>query len=106
MLPSTASGVESCTVSSSRPIPARNKHDMQPSSPVDVSSSTPPQFRQVEICCEGGCIYFRLSYGHCRFQFQKCSQLFIRVHNETLSIAVRISNPLRKKFQACVKCRT
>jgi hypothetical protein len=31
---------------------------------------------------------------NCRFQFQKCSQQFIRVYNETLSIAaVCIGNP-------------
>jgi len=31
-----------------------------------------------------------------RFQFQKSGQLFIRMHNETLSVvAMRISNPDR-----------
>ena len=31
---------------------------MQPSPPPGVSSRTPPQFEQVEICCDGGCICF------------------------------------------------
>jgi hypothetical protein len=32
----------------------------------------------------------------CHFQFQKHNQLFIRVHNETLSvIAMRVNNPDR-----------
>jgi hypothetical protein len=30
-----------------------------------------------------------------RFQFQKRSQLFIRVHNETLSIAMSVNDPDR-----------
>jgi hypothetical protein len=31
---------------------------------------------------------------HCCFQFHKRSQFFIRVHNETLSVAaMRVSNP-------------
>jgi hypothetical protein len=35
-----------------------------------------------------------------RFQFQKCSQLFIRVHNETLPvIAVCINNPDRSPLR-------
>jgi hypothetical protein len=34
-----------------------------------------------------------------RFQFQKSSHLFIRVHNETLSIiAVCVNNPERSPF--------
>jgi hypothetical protein len=34
-----------------------------------------------------------------RFEFQKCSQLFIRPHNETLSVAaMRINNPDRSPF--------
>ena len=33
---------------------------------------------------------------NCRFQFHKRSQLFIRVHDEALSVvAVRVSNPDR-----------
>jgi hypothetical protein len=27
------------------------------------------------------------------FWFHKCRQLFIRTHNETLSVAMRVSNP-------------
>jgi hypothetical protein len=27
------------------------------------------------------------------FQFQKCSQQFIRTHNESLSVAMRVNNP-------------
>jgi hypothetical protein len=30
-----------------------------------------------------------------RFQFQKCSQYFIRPYNETLSVAMRVNNPDR-----------
>ena len=30
-----------------------------------------------------------------RFQFQKRRQLFVRVHNETLSVAMRVHNPDR-----------
>src|SRR5207247_8284418 len=48
--------VESCATSSSLPIPARNKEEMQPSPPPGVSSRTPPQFEQVEISCGAGCI--------------------------------------------------
>jgi hypothetical protein len=34
-----------------------------------------------------------------QFQFQKRRQLFIRVHNETLSVvAMRVSNPDRSPF--------
>src|SRR5262252_4780154 len=62
-MPLRASGVESCSVSSSLPIPARNKQDMQPSSPLGVFSSTPPQLGQV--CCEGACICLRC--GFCLF---------------------------------------
>src|SRR5215471_220668 len=61
---STASGVESCTVSSSLPIPTRNKQDMQPSSPLGVFSSTPPQFGQVEISGTAGCICSGSSCSH------------------------------------------
>ena len=32
------------------------------------------------------------------FQFQKRRQLFIRVHNETLSVAMRVHNPDRSPF--------
>jgi len=35
-----------------------------------------------------------------RFQFHKRSQLFIRVHNETLSVAMRIDNKDRSGFDA------
>src|SRR5262245_50252128 len=52
----TTSGVESCIVSFSLPIPACNKQNMQPSPPLGVFSSTEPHFAQVEICCEGDCI--------------------------------------------------
>jgi hypothetical protein len=39
-----------------------------------------------------------------RFQFQKRSHYFIRVHNEPLSVAtVRINNPV-VRFSAKVKC--
>ena len=51
--PSRASGVESCTVSSSLPIPACNRQNMQPPPPPNVSSSAAPQVGQVRICCEG-----------------------------------------------------
>ena len=35
-----------------------------------------------------------------RFQFQKRSQLFIRAHNETLSVvAMRVNNPDRSPFK-------
>jgi len=35
-----------------------------------------------------------------RFQLQKCSQLFIRTHNETLSAAaMRVSNPDRSPLR-------
>src|SRR5262245_32280041 len=57
MRPSRASGIESCNVSSSLPTPARIRHDIHPSSPADVSSSTAPPFGQV--CCEGACICLR-----------------------------------------------
>jgi hypothetical protein len=34
------------------------------------------------------------------FQFQKCSQLYIGLHNETLPIAaVRVGNPDRSPFR-------
>ena len=33
--------------------------------------------------------------GNRRFEFQKRRQLSIRTHNETLSVAVRVSNPDR-----------
>ena len=34
-----------------------------------------------------------------RFEFQKRSQLFIRTHNETLSVvAMRVNNPDRSPF--------
>jgi hypothetical protein len=34
-----------------------------------------------------------------RFEFQKCSQLFIRPHSESLSVtAMRINNPDRSPF--------
>src|SRR6516165_781061 len=51
MPPSGASGVESCTVSPSLPIPACNRQNMQPTPPPNVSSSAAPQVGQVEICC-------------------------------------------------------
>jgi len=38
------------------------------------------------------CILLRLA---AEFKLQKRSQLFIRSHNETLSVAVRVSNPGR-----------
>src|SRR6185503_9111290 len=53
---SRASGVDSCTVSSSLPIPARNKQAMQPSPPLGFFSSTPPQVGQVEAPGGAGCI--------------------------------------------------
>jgi hypothetical protein len=34
----------------------------------------------------------------CDFEFQKRGQQFIRAHNETLSVAVRINNPDRSSF--------
>src|SRR5215470_10700457 len=57
MASSKAFGVESCTVSCSLQIPARNKQALQPSSPLNVCSSTPPQLGQV--CCDGACICLR-----------------------------------------------
>jgi hypothetical protein len=33
-----------------------------------------------------------------RLQFPKRSQLFIRTHNETLSVAMRVHNPDRSTF--------
>src|SRR5262249_14001532 len=93
--PSTATSVESCTVSSSLPIPTRNKQDMQPNSPLGVFSSTLPQLGQIEVCSEGDCICYTLSCGHCRFQFTKCSQHFMRTHNEPFSVvAMCVSNPV------------
>src|ERR1041385_7246434 len=53
---SKAFGVESCTVSSSLPIPTRSKQDMQPSLPLGVFSSTPLQVGQVEISGGAGFI--------------------------------------------------
>jgi hypothetical protein len=35
---------------------------------------------------------FAATVNH-RFEFQKRRQLFIRVHNETFSVAVSVSNP-------------
>jgi hypothetical protein len=36
----------------------------------------------------------RFGHANRRFKFQKCCQLFIRLDNETLSVAaMRISNP-------------
>src|SRR3982751_686253 len=58
MLPSRASGVESCTVSSSLPIPACNRQNMQLPPPPNVSSSAAPHVAQVEICRAGGCICY------------------------------------------------
>jgi hypothetical protein len=41
-------------------------------------------------------IYYLAAIPDRRFKFEKSSQLFIRMHNETLSvIAVRIGNPDR-----------
>jgi hypothetical protein len=40
-----------------------------------------------------------LSSANCRFKFQKRSQLFIRAHNETLSVvAVCVNDPDRSPF--------
>jgi hypothetical protein len=33
-------------------------------------------------------------------QFQKCRHLFIRAHNKTLSVAMRVNNPDRSPFSA------
>src|SRR4029077_1076549 len=52
--PPGASGVESCTVSSSLPIPARNKQDMQPSPPPGVSSRGSPQLGHVGVSLANG----------------------------------------------------
>src|SRR5215472_14295277 len=59
--PSGVSGVESCTVSSSLPIPACNRQNMQPPSPPATSSSAAPQVGQVRVRCEGGSTSFELS---------------------------------------------
>jgi hypothetical protein len=44
--------------------------------------------------CEAIRRSIRIARANCAFEFQKRSQLFIRTHNETPSIAaMRISNP-------------
>jgi len=44
----------------------------------------------------GALIFYGLSGANRRFQFQKRSQLFIRTHNVTLSVAAMgVSNPDR-----------
>src|SRR4029077_14801687 len=52
--PLRASAVASCTVSSSLPIPARNKQDMQPNPPSGVFSSGPPQLGHVGVSLANG----------------------------------------------------
>jgi hypothetical protein len=48
---------------------------MQPSLPPGVASSTPPQFEQVEICCDG-VAFVRLPRGQDAAQI---SQFFVHV---------------------------
>ena len=48
-----------------------------------LSSQATPNFR-VGLC---------RTRADCRFQFHKRSQLFIRTHNETLSVAMRVNDP-------------
>jgi hypothetical protein len=43
---------------------------------------------------------FRNNHSNRRFQFQKRSQLFIRVHNQALSVAaMRVCNPNRSPLR-------
>src|SRR4029077_1323751 len=73
--PTASASCESCTVSSSLPIPARNKQDTQPSSPLGVFSRTPPQVGQVEVC-EGDFIWLG---SHWADQVQKHITPSIRI---------------------------
>jgi len=38
-------------------------------------------------------------FANRRFEFEKSRQLLVRVHNETLSVAVRVSNPDRSPLR-------
>jgi hypothetical protein len=68
------------------------------------SESPPPDFRsalvkpslaKIALACQDS----SPAKANRRFEFQKRSQLFIRTHNETLSVAVSINNPDRAVFK-------
>ena len=39
--------------------------------------------------------FYALDYPNRHFKFEKRSQLFVRTHNEPLSVAMRVNNPAR-----------